>query len=84
MATQGPAVELSLVIEGFDPVLENLLESLIPLFCASKAWSTAALYPRGYLSRSLRGILVAPRVSLVHCRPPIRPMIFPNLWGSMD
>src|SRR5688572_7055833 len=74
-AAQGPAVELGLVIEGFDPVLEKPPGEPHAALLRLERLVHGCLVPlAGEPFWSLRGFPVAPRVSLVHCRPPIPPI----------
>src|SRR5688572_22998007 len=74
-ATQGPAVELGLVVEGFDPVLEKPPGEPHAALLRLESLVHGCLVPfSGEPIESLRGFPVAPRVSLVHCKPPIPPI----------
>src|SRR5215211_5540393 len=73
--TEGPAVELSLVIDGFNPVLEKPPGEPHAALLGLESLVNGRLVPfAGEPVQSLRGIPVSLRVSLVHDRPPFPPL----------
>src|SRR5215211_3685927 len=72
--TEGPAVELGVIIERFDPVLEEPSGEPHAALLRLESLVHGGLVPlAGEPVQSLRGIPVSPRVSLVHYRPPSHP-----------
>src|SRR5215212_2235958 len=73
--TEGPAVELGVVIERFDPVLEKPPGEPHAALLRFESLVHGRFVPlAGEPVQSLRGVSIPPRVSLVHHRPPFPPL----------